>query len=60
MKSTTLPFWYSVELRMAGTFEASQPSPWAIVPSCMSSIWFGVTNENAGRVPSARSAVSWL
>ena len=48
-----------IELRIAETLFASQLSPWATVPSCMSSITFGVMNENAGSVPAARSEASW-
>ena len=43
---------------MAGRLSESQVSPSAIVPSCMSSIRLGVTNEKAGSVPPERSDAS--
>ena len=57
--TAVLPLWYSLLSKIAGRLLASQVSPSWIVPSCMSSIRFGVTNENAGRVPAAKSVLSW-
>jgi hypothetical protein len=60
MNTAVLPLVYSGLLRMVGRLLDSHESPSATVPSCMSSITFGVMNENAGRVLSARSAGSWV
>jgi hypothetical protein len=59
-KTAVLPLWYSELLKIVGKLLASHVSPWAMVPSCMSSIRFGVTNENAGRLLLARSLASWV
>ena len=57
--TTTCPVWYSALLKIVGRLFLSQVSPWGTVPSCMSSIRFGVTNEKAGRLFVARSVASW-
>src|SRR5216683_2356422 len=56
--TAVVPLWYPALLKITGRLLASQASPWATVPSCMSPIRFGVTNENAGSVLLARSAAS--
>src|SRR5215472_4178892 len=58
MKTAVLPLVYSGLFRMVGRLLESQVSPSAIVPSCMSSIRFGVMNENAGSVLLDRSLAS--
>src|SRR5215469_1642600 len=58
MNTAVLPLWYSALLKMVGRLLASQLSPSWMVPSCMSSIRFGVTNENAGSALAARSELS--
>ena len=54
-KTAVLPDAYPGLARIAGRLLLSHESPWAIVPSCMSSMRFGVTNEKAGSALSARS-----
>src|ERR1700722_20481202 len=57
--TATWPAWYSALFRIVGRLPASQAFPSATVPSCMSSIKLGVTNEKAGRRLAARSEASW-
>src|SRR5215472_534251 len=56
--TAVLPLVYSELFRIVGRLADSHASPWAMVPSCMSSIRFGVMNENAGRALLARSVAS--
>src|SRR5262245_18123727 len=52
------PLVYSGLCKIAGRLASSHLSPSATVPSCMSSIRFGVTKENAGSLPADRSLAS--
>src|SRR6516165_7070342 len=52
------PLAYSELPRIFGRLADSQETPCAIVPSCMSSIRFGVMKEKAGSVLLARSVDS--
>src|SRR5260370_38721616 len=58
MNSTVEALRYCGLFKIAGTWVASQWSPWPTVPSCMSLTRFGVMNENAGSGPCARSPAS--
>src|SRR5215831_271210 len=60
MKTAVLPLVYAELFRIVGRLLDSHVSPWLMVPSCMSSMRFGVTNENAGSVLFARSVASWV
>src|SRR5262249_15005338 len=58
MNTAVEPLVYSGLFKIVGRLAASQLSPSATVPSCMSSIRFGVTKENAGSLPADRSLAS--
>src|SRR5215467_9512100 len=58
MNTAVLPLVYSGLFRIVGRLLASHVSPSAMVPSCMSSIRFGVTKEKAGSELLDRSVAS--
>src|SRR6516225_681301 len=58
MNTAVEPLVYSGLFRIVGRLADSHLSPSATVPSCMSSIRFGVTKENAGSLPADRSLAS--
>src|SRR5690349_15462642 len=58
MNTAVEPSVYSWLRRIVGRLPASHLLPSATVPSCMSSIRFVVTKENAGRLPAASARAS--
>src|SRR5215472_6122207 len=58
MNTAVEPPVYSELFRIVGRLADSHLSPSATVPSCMSSIRFGVMKENAGSAFAARSLAS--
>src|SRR5215469_3397705 len=60
MNTAVLLLVYSGLVRIVGRLFASHVSPSWMVPSCMSSIRFGVMKENAGSALLVRSVASWV
>src|SRR5215475_15103133 len=58
MNTAVEPLVYSGLFKIVGRLAGSHLLPSATVPSCISSIRFGVTKENAGSLPADRSLAS--